>query len=191
MKQTLAWSLISGLFFLIFLLFLVLGIAKKNKRNIFISLAFFLVAISTGLYAVFLFTTKSVKKISDSLKPRTGIEIYTALFDGPAYGCVEVVNKMDQIVPRLDCCIWLEFKTCPKELNRIINRESLIRPTYLYSDTSAYIPDYSPRPVWWNPQLLGDSAVVLQKYDPNDPNRDQILIFRKDSAHAFYCDMAD
>jgi hypothetical protein len=191
MKQIIIWTLVSGLLFISFLALLIIGLVRKKRTNLLFSIAFLLLTFIGGFYVLYLVATKSANRISAMGKPRTGIEIYTALFDRPAYGCVEVMNKMDQTVPRLDCCIWLEFKTCPIELNRIINRESLVPPIYQYSDTSAFIPNYSPRPVWWNPHLLGDSVVVLQKYDPDDPNHDQILIFSRDSTHAFYCDMAD
>ena len=54
------------------------------------------------------------------LKPRTGDEIYSALFGKTNNSCLKVLNQQDQIVPKIDYAIWLHFKTCPNELNRIL-----------------------------------------------------------------------
>lgn len=58
-------------------------------------------------------------------------------------------------------------------------------------DTTSYIPDYNPKPQWWKPQVLGDSVIVLRVFNFDNPNRDKILIFARDSSNVFYCDMAD
>jgi hypothetical protein len=79
----------------------------------------------------------------------------------------------------------------PAELNRIIAQHPYKATKFHSSDTLNYLPGYSPRPAWWKPQLLGDSVIVLQDYNSDNPNRDKVLIFAKDSSHAYYCDMAD
>lgn len=152
--------------------------------------------VLSGLWTGYLLANKTnhkIKnvKIDNPFNARSGYEIYTALFGIPAENCVDVINKMDQIVPRLDCCIWLEFKTCPKELKRIIALEAYQKRELLATDTTSYFPSYGPRPEWFKPNILDDSIIVMQKYNPENPNRDQILIFSKDSTYAFYCDMAD
>jgi len=191
MGQLLQWAIILVLLFLCFLFFLFIGIKRKNKKFVFISFSFFLLTLCTGFWIVYLFLSKSYNKVTDVFKPRSGIEIYTALFGKPVDNCIIVINKKDQIVPRLDCCIWLEFETCQKELNRIISQEHYEMKKFFSADTTSYVPSYDPKPIWWTPHLLGDSVFVTQKYNPDNPNRDQILIFSKDSSHAFYCDMAD
>jgi integrase/recombinase XerD len=40
-------------------------------------------------------------------------------------------------------------------------------------------------------QKLIKPDVESKHYNPDNPNRDQILLLSKDSTHAFYCDMAD
>lgn len=125
------------------------------------------------------------------VRPRSGIEIYSAIFGKPGNNCVIVINKMDHIVPRLDCCIWLEFRTCPAELKRIISQDSYKRLRHFSKDTGLYIPDYGARPEWWSPQGLGDSVTVMQKFGIDNPNRDKIFVFSEDSSHVYYCDMAD
>jgi energy-coupling factor transporter transmembrane protein EcfT len=192
MDKILLLAFIAGLLFLFFLFFILKGLRGKNKKSILISLGFLLFTLIISFWAIYLFVSKAYDKVTDTFfKPRSGIEIYTALFGNPKDNCVTVTNNLDQLVPRLDCCIWLEFKTCPTELNRIIGKEPYKMTKYFSADTSFYVPAYTPKPFWWRPNLLGDSVTVMQNYNPDNPNRDQILIFSKDSLHAFYCDMAD
>lgn len=123
---------------------------------------------------------------------RTGEQAYATLFGPPAAGCVAVQQLQDQLVPRLDCCIWLEFRACPGELARILARQPGYQP--LTGAARAGVIDqspYLPAPGWWAPASLGARAVVLRKQLANNPNRDQLLIFSPDSTHAYYCDMAD
>jgi hypothetical protein len=175
------------IFFFIVLLFV--GIAKKRRKPIYISLIFFLLAIPSGLYTSFLFAQKAYEKIKTTkienpFKRRTGIEIYTALFDKPETNCVTVINSLDPTIPKVDCCIWLEFTTCPRELARIINRKEL-------KPFESEPPNYSSTPTWFEPKNLGPGYKTMRKYDPDDPNHDLILYFSTDSARAYYCDMAE
>lgn len=179
---------LSGLLFLASVFLFFYGIRRKNRRSIYASLLFLVLAFGAGAWTIYIFTSKAFDKVrnitlSNPFKARTGNEIYEALFEAPAQNCVRVINNKDQIVPRLDCCIWLEFTTCPPELRRIIAQHP-------YKST-AYAPDYSPKPAWFKPELLGDSAIAVRHFNPDNPNRDQVLLFSKDSTHAFYCDMAD
>ena len=135
--------------------------------------------------------TEKVAKIKESFQPRTGKEIYIALFGHPVDNCVSIINKSDQVVPRLDCCIWLDIKLCPLELRRIVALDKYKSAIYHSSDTTEYLPGYSPKPVWWTPNKLSETVIVLTTYNSDRPNRNKILIFAKDSAHAYYCDMAD
>jgi len=179
--------LISAGLFLIFIVLLLFGIVKKRRKPVYISLLFLLFAGISGVYTGFLFvrTAYRVVKTGENPLKRTGMEIYTALFDKPETNCVRVINNQDQYIPRIDCCIWLEFYTCPTELERIIAKKQL-KPTQYNS-----APNYSPRPEWFNLQSLGAEYKTLQKFNPDDPNHDLILYFSKDSTHAFYCDMAE
>jgi hypothetical protein len=126
------------------------------------------------------------------MRPRTGEEIYTALFGRARPGCVRIIHYQDQIVPRLDCCIWLEFSACPAEIRRIAANDTAFRA--VSQTVPLALPDtvnYSPRPAWWRPGKLGRAALLRRKFQPDNPNRDQLLIFSPDSTHAYYCDMAD
>ena len=191
MRDLIIWIIIGGLSLITFLFFIIKSLIKKSKKNIFISFGFLCLTLCIGTWVVYNFAIKSYNKIAKTFKPRSGIEIYSALFGKPEDNCVKVLNKTDQVVPRLDCCVWLEFTTCPTELNRVISQYNYKLTEYSSSDTSNYIPDYSPKPFWWTPYNLGDSVIVMRDFNFDNPNRDKILIFSKDSSRAFYCDMAD
>lgn len=163
-----------------------------------ISLLFLCLAIGSffflGVYAASKASSKltqTVDAVKQKFEPRKGNEIYESLFGKPIDTCTKIINQKDQVFPRLDCCIWLEFKTCSKELNRLIKQQHFKTKKYSSTDTTSYIPDYSPKPLWWAPQVLGDTVIVSRDFSFDNPNRDRILIFAKDSSHAFYCDMAD
>ena len=192
MSHILLGAIIAVTLFVAAIYFLITGVIKKRKRSIYISIVFLLLTLGAGIWTGVLFASKAYNKVKDvkltnPFKARTGLEIYTALFGAPKQNCVEVINKTDQLVPRLDCCIWLEFTTCPAELQRVIALAPYKASTYIAGDISGY----SPRPKWFNPGILGDSVIMLRNYDPADPNHDQLLFISRDSTHAFYCDMAD
>jgi hypothetical protein len=196
--------LLTVVLLLLFVVLLFIGIVKKRRKPVYISLVFFLLAIPAGLYTSFLFAQKAYEKIKtvkiENPLRRSGMEIYTALLGKPETNCVTVINSLDQYIPRIDCCIWLEFTTCPSELARIIAKQKLkpIRSeTRNPGDSSVAIvtedemPDYSPRPKWFEPKNLGIGYKMVRKNNPDDPNHDLILYFSKDSTRAYYCDMAE
>ncbi|MGI4763108.1 MAG: hypothetical protein ACRYF0_20510 [Janthinobacterium lividum] len=169
------------------------GSVLRRKSRLALLAALALVAgIGLAGRAGYVVWHKAKGRVAHALKPRTGDEIYRALF-GPALpGCLHVLQYQDQIVPRLDCCIWLEFTACPAEIKRILANDTAFRA--VNQAVPALLPDtahYSPTPAWWRPGKLGRAALRRQKFRPSNPNRDQILIFSPDSTHAYYCDMAD
>jgi hypothetical protein len=186
----LTFFLITVALLLFFIVLLLIGIVKKSRKPVYIAIFFFLLAIPSGIYTGFLFARKAYQKIKttkiENPLKRSGMEMYTALLGQPETNCVTVINSQDQYIPKVDCCIWLEFTTCPKELARIIAQKDL---SPLMGDNS--IPDYSPKPKWFVPEKLGAEHIILRKNNPDDPNHDLILYFSKDSTRAFYCDMAE
>ncbi len=186
----LTFILITVGFIIIFGVLLLLGIVKKSRQAVYFSLLFLLFAIGTGIYTGFLFASKAYNKIKktkiDNPFKRTGMEMYTAVLGKPETNCVTVINSQDAYIPKIDCCIWLEFTTCPNEIKRVIIEKEL-KP----STQSGNIPEYSPQPEWFIPENLGAGFKIMRKYDPEDPNHDLILYFAKDSTRAYYCDMAE
>lgn len=197
MTQT-SLPIIIGLLCIIAFLFLfVTGIKFKSLNRIMFSIGFLLLTIFCSFWFSFIAIGKVYNKVKEYIPDTVGIfkqrqpyEAYTALFGPPIDSCLKPLNLMDQIVPRLDCCIWLEFKTCPAEINRIISLNSFKVSEHAPSDTLSYMPGYTPRPDWWTPHILGERLIVFRD-DSRVPNHEKILIISSDSSHAFYCDMAD
>lgn len=180
----LTFILLTAGLFIIFVILLLTGIVKKSRKAVYFSLLFLLFAIGTGIYTGYLFARKAYHVIRTGENPlkRSGIEIYTGLLGKPETNCVTVINSKDQYIPKIDCCIWLEFSTCPAELARIITKQPYKPATY-------YLPGYGPAPAWFTPKNLGPGAIMLQ-HSP-DSNHEYLLYFSKDSTHAYYCDMLD
>lgn len=191
MSQFLILLSLTILLALAFLIFLILGITKKKSKWFITSGICLVLAFFTGFFMLFSVLLKTQDKIITAMRPRTGQSIYNALFGVPAKPCVQVKRYKDQVVPRLDCCIWLEFNTCPEELQRIIKQQSYQNQQHAAADSSSYLPSYSDRPVWWEPWDLGEKLNSLQHIDPADPNHAQYLLFSIDSTRGYYCDMAE
>jgi hypothetical protein len=149
------------------------------------------------LIAIFLFTNADVKRTTkrfftgsiDLLKSKSGIEIYTILFQKPQDGCLLITNSTDQSVPYVDCCIWLELNTCPKELKRIVSMHQFETQKYLIKDTLEYDISFGRKPKWWNLILLGDT--LLKMTFKRDSKHEQIFFVNRDSTHVFCCDRAE
>lgn len=98
---------------------------------------------------------KSLTKISDSLKPRTDLEIYEALFGNSPSDCVEILHRQDQVLPKIDGAIYIHFKTCPEELSRILSQ-------FEYKEEIINVVRTTARTDWRDHESLGDK---LTKYE--------------------------
>jgi hypothetical protein len=189
MKEIIILTVITGLTFIIFGLTLLLGIIKRNRKLKVTSLFAFIFFISFASWTGFKLVTKSYNKVAETLKPRTGDEIYDALFDKRQSDCVKVINYQDQVVPRIDYAIWLHFETCPNELNRILSRHKFSTKMLPTKDWTGEIP-YGESLPWFNPTTLGDSLMVYE-YSTNDNRNIQTIWASMDSTEVFCRDLLD
>jgi hypothetical protein len=134
---------------------------------------------------------------SCSLPGRTGKKIYSDFFGDPVENCVQVVNSRDARALD-DCCVWLHFKTCPKEVARLLsqvpyttermNKKSI---DHEYPDPSSINESLisSDPPKWWILKKLGDSCL---KYEYRHPDKDyiQFAYISIDSTDVFYHDIS-
>jgi hypothetical protein len=146
-----------------------------------------------GITIVLLFTgsrnmTANLSRIIKNSSPKTPEEIYSILFNQPLENCVSIKNTKDQLLPVLDCCIWMEIQLCPAELNRIIQQKKYELTVYTSKDSLNLSNSFPDRPSWWNPALLQDTICKL-RYS-TDPKKVQTLFFGSDSSQVFLCDMA-
>jgi hypothetical protein len=129
-----------------------------------------------------------VSRIINNSRSKSPNEIYAILFQGPVDNCVTIVNLKDQLIPKVDCCIWMEVKLCAAEINRIANSKQYLKSTYDKSDSAVFLQPFSSRPQWWTPQNLGDSITKLSITFNQD--KQQSLFFGTDSTHVYICDEA-
>ena len=189
MKEIIVLTIVTGLLFLIFSLTLIFGLTKKNRKfkqaALFIFIAFLSLAGLTG----YKFVTKSYHKIADTLKPRTGDEIYDGLFGKRQNNCVKVINYQDQVIPKIDYAIWLHFETCPDELKRILSRHEFSREKLATKGWNGKIP-YGETLDWFNPTTLGDTIIVYE-YSTNNSRNIQTIWATLDSTKVFCRDILD
>ena len=188
MADTLLLALLI-LWLFIFLIFLVIKGRKLSRKKIFIVLFISMIAIvSLFLYTGFDKIGSDISRIIHNSSPKSPIEIYTLLFKKPLDSCATVLNLKDQVIPKIDCCIWMELSLCPEELSRIINLKKYGTVHFNNSDSLIFLKTFGDRPVWWTPQSLGDSLIKLTiKF--NEDNQ-QTLFYGKDSSHVYLCDQA-
>jgi len=101
MKLIITLTIITALIFNIFILTLIFGWTKKNKKLKITTLYAFIAFLSLGGLTGYKLVTKSYYKVTKTLKPRTGDEIYDGLFGKRETNCVKVLNYQDQVVPKL------------------------------------------------------------------------------------------
>ena len=80
MKEIITWTVISGLIFIGFLTILIFGLVKNKRKFVLLSIGLLSLLVVSSGWTIYLFGGKSYNRVADMLKPRTGEEIYTALF---------------------------------------------------------------------------------------------------------------
>lgn len=177
---------------LLFLLLLVMSIYQKKKSLALISLIPLVISLITGsisLYFIFKATyTKVSGRVEKALEPRTGVQIYTSLFGNSVDACSKIINAKDAVVPVIDCCIWLEFSTCPGEAARIIAQNNYQSALLAKKEIQFAEPGIAEKPNWFAPASLGDSALVFKSIRTQE-KRETLLFLSTDSSRAFYCDL--
>lgn len=178
---------ITILFLILFIVMIIASIIRRRWKILVYSSIPFLLFLIAGVTTSGLLVKKSyqtIKTFAKSPFKRSGIELYEALFEKGWQGCVDVKNNKDQYIPGLDCCIWMEFTTCPQELQRILKQEKYSSQTLISDDLKL---DFFESPDWWQPKNLGDS-VLFFSYDLKG-QRLRSIISSADSTRILYCDM--
>jgi hypothetical protein len=189
MKEIFLLTLILGLTFLAFGVTLGLVFIKRNRNLKLTSLLLFITFIGLASWTGYKVIIKSYHKVGDKLKPRTGDEIYDALFDKRKTDCVKILNHQDQVVPKIDYAIWLHFETCPEELKRILSRHIFTSEKIPTRNWNEKIP-YGETLTWFNPTTLGDTIMVYE-YSTVDNRNIQTIWSSLDSTKVFCRDVLD
>lgn len=189
MKQFFILAIISGLTLLAFGVTSALGFIKKSRNLKLTSLITFIAFAVLVSFTGYSFITKSYNKVTKAFKPRTGDEIYDALFGKRQTNCVKILNHQDQVVPKIDYAIWLHFETCPEELKRILSRHEFSAEKLSTSGWNGNIP-YGETLDWFNPTTLGDT-IMIYEYSTNNSRNIQTIWATNDSTKAFCRDILD
>lgn len=188
MKEIIILAIISGLVFIIFLVTLIVGLTRKNNKFILPTIFLFVTFIGFAACTGFKFVSKTYNKITETLKPRTGDEIYVALFGKQQTPCVKIINYQDQIVPKIDYEIWIYFETCPSELNRILSLHDF--KTEIVSTNGWNTSGSNANNNWFKPETLGDS-VNVSIYNKDEYGNQQYIYSSLDSTKVFVKDILD
>lgn len=188
MKEIIILTVISGFVFIIFLVTLIVGLSRKNKKFILPTIFMFVAFIGLTGWIGFKFVSKSYHKVTEILKPRTGDEIYDALFGKRQADCIKIINYQDQIVPKIDYAIWLYFETCPGELYRILNLHDF--KTEIVSTKGWNTSGPLANENWFKPETLGDS-INVSIYNKDEYGNGQYIYSSLDSTKVFVKDILD
>ena len=178
MKETLLALTVSGVLFVASVPVLIYAAVKKKRHLVGICVGILVLAGIGGLVSGVLFAKASYREVQEVLKPRTGKEIYVALFGKPQPDCVEVVKHRDQTVPMIDSDILLEAKTCPQEVQRIFGQFGY---DVVKSSTGPAVSDSS---VWVNLSAFGDSVWVWTHFDDYGNGRE---VYISTDSTRMYC----
>lgn len=188
MKELIILIIISGLTFLLFLVTFIFGLKKKNKKLKLSALFLFFAFIGLASFTGFKFASKSFNKVTEILRPRTGDEIYDAIFDKRQTNCIKILNYQDQVVPKIDYAIWLHFETCPNELKRILAAHNFTTERQSTKGWNTERPLANEN--WFKPELLGDTVLVF-KYSKDEYGNGQTIYSSLDSTKVFCVDILD
>jgi len=188
MKEIMTLLIVAAALMLSFPLLLLLGIARRSLRLVIASVAAFFLSSAVGIWAGFLFIGKTYRTVTTMFRPRTGDELYVALFGNGSNGCVKVLNYQDQVLPKIDYAIWLHFKTCPAELSRILAQHDFKRALQPGKDLHADMPQSND--YWFDPGVPGDSVLVFTS-TRTDGRGGQTIYAVRDSSEAFCIDVLD
>ncbi len=180
------WLAAAVLCGLITLVLAIVAIRRRKMQPFWFALLFLAITAGCGVMAVYRVAAVAYTRASEALEPRSGIEIYEALFGKPIGNCVLVTHQRDQVIPKLDRGLSLRFKTCPLEMRRILGQENytLTRIAALTADRDhGASGDFAP-------ETLNDTIVM--GYREVIPGRNWRWIYcNRDSTEAIVLDVLD
>lgn len=182
MAEIFILGILSILLFIGFLITLILGLVMKNRNLVIAGVFCLVIFFITGGLAFYKTAIKVRAKVTETFKPRSGDEIYAALFGKPDTACVQILHSQDQKIPRIDYAIWLHFKTCPNELHRILSLQQFEKEKISTEDL--YVDQPSENNQWFKPELMGDSIYI---YKSNDEYSNGQTIYSNLNETEAYC----
>lgn len=189
MKEIIGLSILASLLFGAALWLGFYGLLKRYRQRLYVAVASLLLCTLVAGWTAYRTFSKSYRHVAEAVRPRTGAEIYQALFGQSTVACTRVLAAQDQVVPRIDYAIWLHFTTCPSEFKRLLARHPFDggkEPTAQWLES---IPGADNIP-WFRPQAMGDTILVYE-YATERSRNIQTFWASHDSTEVFYRDIAD
>ena len=122
----------------------------------------------------------SLACIAYTFIPRSGVDIYVAMFGNSLNNCLKIIDKEEHSIPILDDGIYLHFKTCPPDVKRILSLH-----TYTCQIRTRMTPSTNDGVKWFKPETLGDS--VIDCFGDKSTNTDyETFYISKDSTEVYY-----
>lgn len=160
------------------------ALIKRNRASIYSLMAVVLLCTGAGGYTIY----RVIVGVQHAFTPRTGMQIYKALFGKPEYDCVTVISQQDQVIPKIDYAIWLYFETCPEEVSRILLRHRYaIKP---YSDTGIHSGDETSVS-WFKPSSINSDGIKVFEWQSEDGRNVSTLYVSADSTKVYCRDILD
>jgi hypothetical protein len=189
MKEIILLTLLSGLSFFLFLTILIIRLKKKNRLYKSLSVISFFVFVLLVIWTVITFLRKSYTTVNEILKPRSGKEIYEALFEESKPACVKIIHFQDQVIPKIDYAIWMHLETCPKAMESILSKK-LYHLERIKSSTDNLDISLTENQDWFNLKTLGDSMLIFE-YSSENRRNIQTIWSNMDSTEVFIRDIYD
>lgn len=189
MKEIFILATLTSFSLVAFIILLVVGLIKSNKKLLISATVLFFLTIGFGTYTISFVFTKSFNKLSEITPFRNGNEIYDALFDSRENQCVNVIQYRDQVIPKIDGAIWMHFETCPNEMKRILSKKEFQQKKLSTKEKSFSVSE-SENMKWFNPRFLGDTVLVFE-YSSEDSRIIQTIWSNTDSTEVFVRDIYD
>lgn len=176
------------------LLISLLSFAFVKRRSLSGKIKFLLLG-SGVLIIVCVFSVIKLEKVESEIarlirnsRTRSADEVYSILFRTTRDSCVRVVNFKNQVIPKIDCCVWMELNTCGRELSQLLQSKNYEHSIVQVVEVDRILQSFPDRPEWWNLKMKGDT--VLRSFVKFNSTNQQTLFYSSDSTHIFICDQA-
>ena len=181
MTEVILFASLAGLSFLVSVIMFITAIVKKKVNLALWAIVPFFLAGIFGAYTGYVAISKAYDHVTDSMKGRTGDEIYTAVLGKPE-SCVMVEESIDQVIPRIDAAIYLQARVCPAEVIRLLHAEK-----YTESGKDAWHSQSTEFPKGF---VISTDSVMVYYVQLSDSNGRTLLI-SPDSTEMLVKDWAD
>lgn len=189
MGGIMTWAAISCVGFLAFFGLLITSLLKRSNAMVGAAILSLLIAVGTGVGAIHEANNLGPTAAIPVIVPRSGIDMYNAMFGPSVNTCVSVTHHHDRLVPGIDKAIRIRARTCAAELRRVLD---IVAYNSVRGSSNGV-----PKPTGgayasgdFAPEALGDSVLCHHReLTTNGPTR--WIYMRLDSSEMVAVDMME